>query len=259
MKNIAIIGIGGAGVNFLDRIINNMYKWYKINITYAFISYDIEEIHKIQKLGVEPSFYPNDLKYEPIVNRTITRKINYIAIGKDTCRGSISRNTESMHKAWDESKSKVEEFLSKLTKNVDLVITVAAIGGAAGTGITPLVNEYIKSLKIPIVTFVQRPASFEGKRRRDEIFNKNISLFKNSANECFILDAKNIKMDFFYKCDLKMAEEIRKYLILKCNLIGKEIKKFIEDNAKGYDINYDELKVYNLNDMLEMNEFNNKF
>lgn len=51
-------------------------------------------------------------------------------------------------------------------------VCIIGVGGGCGTAVTPLINEYIRSLKIPIVSIVQRPFKFEGKKRSGKRKNK---------------------------------------------------------------------------------------
>lgn len=230
MKKICIIGVGSAAVNIMDCLVDE-YDFMrefknKIEVKYGYISTNIENIHRIQESGLnilnnKEAYSTSDI-FEPIVDRKIARKINYIAVGKYTCKGlGCFSDIEKAVKAYKESEEDIQIFLKKLTSKVDLVITVAAINGGCGTAMTPLINNYIKDLGIPIVTFVQRPAKFEGKSRREEKFNENINLFKNSANDTIIVDSEKVIMDeknkisvisFFQKLNLYIKKQIFEYL-----------------------------------------------
>lgn len=158
-----------------------------------------------------------------MIDRIVKERIQYIAIGEKTCKGlHCSGDIENGKKAFAESKEKIQDFLKNLTLNSDLVITITGIGGGCGTAVTPLINEYIRSLKIPIVSIVQRPFKFEGKKRREDEFKSNIDIFKKSANKVIVADAENVFntipnekriSKIFYSCDIYIKEIIEKELI----------------------------------------------
>lgn len=189
-------------------------------IKYGYISSSLEEIHSIQGLVEYPK--KEDL-YESVIDRIVKERIQYIAIGEKTCKGlHCSGDIENGKKAFAESKEKIQDFLKNLTLNSDLVITITGIGGGCGTVVTPLINEYIRSLKIPIVSIVQRPFKFEGKKRREDEFKSNIDIFKKSANKVIVADAENVFntipnekriLKLFYSCDIYIKEIIEKELI----------------------------------------------
>lgn len=101
-------------------------------------------------------------------------------------------------------------------------VCIIGVGGGCGTAVTPLINEYIRSLKIPIVSIVQRPFKFEGKKRREDEFKSNIDVFKKSANKVIVADAEKVFntipneksiLKIFYSCDIYIKEIIEKELI----------------------------------------------
>lgn len=225
MKNVCIIGVGGAAANMIKQYPFDFLSAFhdyaqNFKIKYGYISSSLEEIHSIQGLVEYPK--KEDL-YESVIDRIVKERIQYIAIGEKTCKGlNCSGDIEKGKKAFAESKEKIQDFLKNLTLNSDLVITITGIGGGCGTAVTPLINEYIRSLKIPIVSIVQRPFKFEGKKRREDEFKSNIDIFKKSANKVIVADAENVFntipnekriSKIFYSCDIYIKEIIEKELI----------------------------------------------
>ena len=225
MKNVCIIGVGGAAANMIKQYPFDCLSAFhdyaqNFKIKYGYISSSLEEIHSIQGLVEYPK--KEDL-YESVIDRIVKERIQYIAIGEKTCKGlHCSGDIENGKKAFAESNEKIQDFLKNLTLNSDLVITITGIGGGCGTAVTPLINEYIRSLKIPIVSIVQRPFKFEGKKRREDEFKSNIDIFKKSSNKVIVADAENVFntipnekriSKIFYSCDIYIKEIIEKELI----------------------------------------------
>ena len=223
MKKICIIGIGGATTHLINELIKSQDLKYlsKSMIKYGYISANIEDIHQIQDYGLQilsnMEYFTNKDIFLPIIDRKITRAIEYMAIGKKTSNGlGCYGKIENGKKVLEESKEEIEIFVKKLTLNADLVITITAIGGGCGTIITPFINNYVKTLKIPITCFVQKPLKWEGKLRND-LFNKYIDKFKQSANNIIILESKNLVnntsvFDDFKQMDKSMKNKVIEYL-----------------------------------------------
>ena len=223
MKRICIIGIGGAATHLINELIKSYDLQYlsKSMIKYGYISSNIEDIHQIQDYGLQITnnieYFTNKDIYLPIIDRKITRAIEYMAIGKKTSKGlGCYGKIENGKKILEESKEEIKIFLKALTLNADLVITITAIGGGCGTIITPFINNYIKTLKIPITCFVQKPFKWEGELRNN-LFNKHIDNFKQSANDIIILESKNSAnnksiFDDFKQMDKNMKNRVIEYL-----------------------------------------------
>ena len=220
---IYIIGIGGAATHLINELITSYDLQYlsKSMIKYGYISANIEDIHMIQDYGLQMAsnieYFTNKDIFLPIIDRKITRAIEYMAIGQKTCNGlGCFGKIENGEKVLEESKEAIENFIKTLTLNADLVITITAIGGGCGTIITPFINNYIKTLNIPITCFVQKPFKWEGKLRND-LFNKYIDEFKQSANNIIILESKNLVnnksiFDDFKQMDKSMKNRVIEYL-----------------------------------------------
>ena len=96
-------------------------------------------------------------------------------------------------------------------------VCIIGVGGGCGTAVTPLINEYIRSLKIPIVSIVQRPFKFEGKKRREDEFKSNIDIFKKHYDYMKLkyLYFKDLFENFKYD-NLELYKEIVSYLEILC-------------------------------------------
>jgi cell division protein FtsZ len=130
---IKVVGIGGGGVNAVNRMIEAGLK------------------------GVE--FIAMNTDAQALLMSEADVKLD---IGRDTTRGlGAGSNPEVGHRAAEEHRDEIEEIL----KGADMVFITAGEGGGTGTGGAPVVAEIAKqqgSLTIGVVT---RPFSFEGRKR----------------------------------------------------------------------------------------------
>jgi cell division protein FtsZ len=130
---IKVVGIGGGGVNAINRMIESGLK------------------------GVE--FIAMNTDAQALLMSEADVKLD---IGRDTTRGlGAGSNPEVGRRAADEHRDEIEEIL----KGADMVFITAGEGGGTGTGGAPVVAEIARqqgSLTIGVVT---RPFSFEGRKR----------------------------------------------------------------------------------------------
>ena len=130
---IAIIGVGGAGTQVVDRLQLNAYSAVKL----------IAANTDAQALG-------NSVAQEKLLlGRKLTRGLG---TGGDSERG---------REAAEQEKVAIERSL----KGMDLVFVVASLGGGTGSGATPVIAEIAKGLGAMVIAFATYPFSFEGQRR----------------------------------------------------------------------------------------------
>lgn len=222
MKNICILGAGGSSVNIIKEIAMQM-ELERIkdttNIKFGLISTSLEDIHRAQDYGLDilinKKVESNEEVYEPIVNRQITREIDYVAIGEKTCKGlGTSASIEIAEKAFNESEKNIDSFLKQLLDNIDLVIFVASFGGGNGTGLIPLLVQKVKDMNIENISIIGKPFDFEGEKRLDT-FNKGIEKLKNETNKSIIIDnnpSEESVIKIFKERDLEFAKEVVKII-----------------------------------------------
>ena len=198
MKNICILGAGGSSINMIKEIATqvNIEKIKDtINIKFGLISTSLEDIHRAQDYGLDilinKQVESNEDVYEPIINRKIARKIDYLAIGEKICNGlGTSASLEIAEKAFYESEKNIDSFLKQLLDNIDLVIFAASFGGGNGTVLVPLLVQKVKDMDIENISIIGKPFDFEGEKRLDN-FNKGIEKLKNKTNESIIIDSNS--------------------------------------------------------------------
>ena len=133
MATIKVVGVGGAGNNGVNRMVENGLK------SVEFISVNTDR----QQLNVSKA----------------NKKIQ---IGEKLTRGLGAGAIPEVGKcSAEESKSEIAEAL----KGADMVFVTAGMGGGTGTGAAPIVAEVSKEMGILTVGVVTKPFPFEGKRR----------------------------------------------------------------------------------------------
>src|SRR6266511_793783 len=130
---IKVVGIGGGGVNAINRMIESGLK------------------------GVE--FIAMNTDAQALLMSEADVKLD---IGRDTTRGlGAGSNPEVGKRAAEEHRTEIEEIL----KGADMVFITAGEGGVTGTGGAPVVADIAKTLAALTIGVVTRPFSFEGRKR----------------------------------------------------------------------------------------------
>src|SRR5438132_5361546 len=130
---IKVVGIGGGGVNAVNRMIESGLK------------------------GVE--FVAMNTDAQALLMSEADVKLD---IGRETTRGlGAGSNPEVGKRAAEEHRTEIEEIL----KGADMVFITAGEGGGTGTGGAPIVADIAKTLGALTIGVVTRPFSFEGRKR----------------------------------------------------------------------------------------------
>lgn len=133
MANIKVIGVGGAGNNGVNGMVDAELK----NIEFIAVNTDKQALSE-------------------------SKANKKIQIGEKLTRGlGAGANPEIGKCSAEESKSEIAEAL----KGADMVFVTAGMGGGTGTGAAPVVAETSKEMGILTVAVVSKPFPFEGKRR----------------------------------------------------------------------------------------------
>jgi cell division protein FtsZ len=130
---IKVVGIGGGGVNAVNRMIDAGLK------------------------GVE--FIAINTDAQALLMSDADVKLD---IGRDLTRGLGAGSDPSVgEEATEAHRGEIEEVL----KGADMVFITAGKGGGTGTGGAPVVAEIAKALNALTIGVVTRPFTFEGRRR----------------------------------------------------------------------------------------------
>src|SRR5579875_1063860 len=130
---IKVVGIGGGGVNAVNRMIDAGLK----GVEFIAINTDAQAL------------LMSDADVKLDIGRQLTRGLG---AGSDPEVGRA---------AAEEHREEIEEVL----KGADMVFITAGKGGGTGTGGAPVVAEIAKSLGALTIGVVTRPFGFEGRRR----------------------------------------------------------------------------------------------
>lgn len=222
MENICILGAGSSSINIIKEIAiqENLEKIKDTtNIKFGLISTSLEDIHRAQDYGLDilinKQVESNEDVYESIINRKITRKIDYLAIGEKICKGlGTSASIETAEKAFYESEKNIDIFLKLLLEEIDLVILITSFGGGNGTGIVPLLSHKIKNMNIKNISIIGKPFEFEGEKRLNTC-HQGIENLKSYTDEIIIIDSKtkeeSIKKAFKNR-DIEFAKVVFKII-----------------------------------------------
>ena len=133
---IKVVGIGGGGVNAINRMIEQGLK----GVEFVAINTDAQALLMSDA----------DVKLD---------------IGRDTTRGlGAGADPEVGRKAAEDHREEIEEVL----RGADMVFVTAGEGGGTGTGGAPVVAKISRELGALTIGVVTRPFSFEGKRRMSQ-------------------------------------------------------------------------------------------
>ncbi|OBB88218.1 cell division protein FtsZ [Mycobacterium colombiense] len=174
---IKVVGIGGGGVNAVNRMIEQGLK------------------------GVE--FIAINTDAQALLMSDADVKLD---VGRDSTRGlGAGADPEVGRKAAEDAKDEIEELL----RGADMVFVTAGEGGGTGTGGAPVVASIARKLGALTVGVVTRPFSFEGKRRGNQA-ETGISSLRESCDTLIVIpndrllqmgDAAVSLMDAFRSAD----------------------------------------------------------
>ena len=174
---IKVVGIGGGGVNAVNRMIEQGLK------------------------GVE--FIAINTDAQALLMSDADVKLD---VGRDSTRGlGAGADPEVGRKAAEDAKDEIEELL----RGADMVFVTAGEGGGTGTGGAPVVASIARKLGSLTVGVVTRPFSFEGKRRSNQAEN-GIAALRESCDTLIVIpndrllqmgDAAVSLMDAFRSAD----------------------------------------------------------
>src|SRR6266581_6725468 len=182
---IKVVGIGGGGVNAVNRMIDAGLK------------------------GVE--FIAVNTDAQALLMSDADVKLD---IGRELTRGlGAGSDPEVGRQAADEHRDEIEEVL----KGSDMIFITAGKGGGTGTGGAPVVAEIAKSLGALTIGVVTRPFSFERKVRAEQA-ERGIQELKNKVDTLIIIpnarlldvaDENTTILDAFKMADMVLLQGVQ--------------------------------------------------
>ena len=177
---IKVVGVGGAGNNAVDRMIESGIK----GVEFIAVNTDRQQLVQKSKAGTK------------------------IQIGEKITKGlGAGANPDIGAQAAEENKSEIEEAL----RGADMVFVTAGMGGGTGTGAAPMVAGIAKEMGILTIGVVTKPFTFEGKKRLSQA-DRGIESLKSKVDTLVIIpndkllqiiDRKTSIMEAF-----KMADDV---------------------------------------------------
>ena len=135
VAKIKVIGVGGAGNNAVDRLIESGLRCAE----YIVVNTDNQALAR-------------------------SKATNRVQIGVQLTKGLGAGADPNVGKeAAEENKAEIQSYL----KDTDLLFITAGMGGGTGTGAAPVIAKLAKEMKILTVAVVTLPFAFEAKRRMD--------------------------------------------------------------------------------------------
>jgi len=174
---IKVVGIGGGGVNAVNRMIEQGLK----GVEFIAVNTDAQAL------------LMSDADVKLDVGRELTRGLG------------AGADPEVGRKAAEDHKDEIEEVL----KGADMVFVTAGEGGGTGTGGAPVVASIARKLGALTIGVVTRPFSFEGKRRGNQA-EVGINALRESCDTLIVIpndrllqlgDAAVSLMDAFRSAD----------------------------------------------------------
>ena len=152
--NIKVIGVGGAGCNAVNRMIDENLQ----GISFIAVNTDKQALNK-------------------------SKAETKIQIGEKLTRGlGAGGNPEVGQKSAEESLENIENYVA----GSDLIFITAGMGGGTGTGAAPIIAKAAKMSGALTVGVVTRPFAFEGKKRKEHA-DLGIKFLKNYVDSLVIV------------------------------------------------------------------------
>ncbi|GAA4905926.1 cell division protein FtsZ [Streptomonospora salina] len=151
---IKVVGIGGGGVNAVNRMIEEGLK----GVEFIAINTDAQAL------------LMSDADVKLDVGRELTRGLG------------AGANPDVGGKAAEDHREEIEEVL----KGADMVFVTAGEGGGTGTGGAPVVANIARSLGALTIGVVTRPFGFEGKRRATQA-ETGIAMLRDEVDTLIVI------------------------------------------------------------------------
>lgn len=159
--NIKVIGVGGAGNNVVNRMIESGVS----GVEFVVVNTDKQDLNK--------SKCPNKLQ-----------------IGEKLTGGmGAGSKPEIGKKSAEESRAGI----SKILEGTDMVFITAGMGGGTGTGAAPRVAQIAREQGALTVGIVTKPFAFEGKRRMEQA-EKGIAALREQVDSLVVIPNERLKL-----------------------------------------------------------------
>lgn len=156
---IKVIGIGGAGNNAVNRMIEDDVQ----GVTFYLLNTEVGTLKR-------------------------AKTKNVLQIGVQTTKGLGAGSNENIG---ERSAIENREDIKQILQGADLVFLTAGMGGGTGTGAIPIVAEVAREMGILTVAIITKPFMFEGRTRKLRA-EKGIERLKNSVDDLIVVLNDNL-------------------------------------------------------------------
>ena len=179
VATIKVIGVGGAGNNAVNRMIDAGIR----GVEFIAVNTD-SQILKVSKAATK------------------------IQIGEKITRGlGAGANPDIGAQAAEETKGEISEAL----RGADMVFVTAGMGGGTGTGAAPVVAAAAKEMGILTIGVVTKPFTFEGKKRLSQA-ERGIESLKGKVDTLVVIPNDKLLQIIDRKTSIieafKMADDV---------------------------------------------------
>ena len=179
VATIKVIGVGGAGNNAVNRMIDAGIR----GVEFIAVNTD-SQILKVSKAATK------------------------IQIGEKITRGlGAGANPDIGAQAAEETKGEISEAL----RGADMVFVTAGMGGGTGTGAAPMVAGIAKEMGILTIGVVTKPFTFEGKKRLSQA-ERGIESLKGKVDTLVVIPNDKLLQIIDRKTSIleafKMADDV---------------------------------------------------
>lgn len=172
---IKVIGVGGAGNNVVNRMIEAGVQ----GVDFIAVNTDRQDLNK-------------------------SKAAEKVQIGEKLTGGmGAGSKPEIGKKSAEESRAAI----AKMLENTDMVFITAGMGGGTGTGAAPIVADIAKELGVLTVGVVTKPFRFEGMRRMKQA-EGGIAELRNKVDSLVIIPNERLKLATDQKITMVNAFEI---------------------------------------------------
>lgn len=211
VAKIIVIGVGGAGNNAVNRMIEDEIK---------FVDFYVANTDK-QALS-------------------LSKAPHRVVLGESITNGLGAGGDPSVGKAAAEAS---EKEMREIVKGANMVFIAAGMGGGTGTGAAPVIAKYAKEEGCLTVAIVTRPFTFEGNRRTNYSIDglnelkQNVDSMIVVSNDKLLMNSGNLPIGkAFGDADKVLADSVKTItdLILRpavINLDFADVRNVLKDSG----------------------------
>ncbi len=211
VAKIIVIGVGGAGNNAVNRMIEDEIK---------FVDFYVANTDK-QALS-------------------LSKAPHRVVLGESITNGLCAGGDPSVGKAAAEAS---EKEMREIVKGANMVFIAAGMGGGTGTGAAPVIAKYAKEEGCLTVAIVTRPFTFEGNRRTNYSIDglnelkQNVDSMIVVSNDKLLMNSGNLPIGkAFGDADKVLADSVKTItdLILRpavINLDFADVRNVLKDSG----------------------------